>query len=74
MISEVNEITPELEAMTGDADSRLGTGGMQTKLHAARLALEGNIELVIANGSDPDILYDIVEGKAVGTWFKCKDI
>ncbi len=72
LIHEVNEITDELEAMTGGAGSSLGTGGMQTKLHAAKLALEGNIEMVIANGKDPDILYDIVEGKPVGTRFKRK--
>lgn len=70
LIAEVNEITPELEAMTGGAGSSLGTGGMHTKLHAARLAMEAGVEMVIANGSDPDILYDIVEGKSVGTRFK----
>ena len=58
--------------MTGGAGSKLGTGGMQTKLHAAQLALDGGIEMVIANGSDPDILYDIVAGKAIGTRFKRK--
>ncbi len=72
LISEVNEITPELEAMTGGAGSSLGTGGMQTKLHAARLAIEGGVLMVIANGSDPNIIYDIVEGKSVGTLFRGK--
>lgn len=72
LISAVDEITPELEAMTGGAGSSLGTGGMQTKIHAARLATENGVEMVIANGSDPDILYDIVEGKSVGTRFKRK--
>ena len=72
LISAVDEITPELEAMTGGAGSNLGTGGMQTKIHAARLATENGVEMVIANGSDPDILYDIVEGKNVGTRFKRK--
>lgn len=72
LISAVDEITPELEAMTGGAGSNLGTGGMQTKIHAARLATENGVEMVIANGSDPDILYDIVEGKSVGTRFKRK--
>ncbi len=72
LIDTVDEITPELEAMTGGAGSNLGTGGMQTKIHAARLATENGVEMVIANGSDPDILYDIVEGKNVGTRFKRK--
>ena len=74
LISTVEEITPELEAMTGGAGSSLGTGGMQTKLHAARLATENGVEMVIANGSDPDILYDIVAGETVGTRFKRKEI
>lgn len=69
LISVVEKITPELEAMTGGAGSSLGTGGMHTKLSAAKLATENGVEMVIANGSDPDILYDIVEGKSVGTRF-----
>ncbi len=73
LISAVEEITPELEAMTGGAGSALGTGGMQTKLHAARIATASGVEMVIANGSNPNVLYDIVEGKNVGTRFKRKE-
>lgn len=72
LISVVDEITPELEAMTGGAGSTLGTGGMHTKLHAARLATENGVEMVIANGSEPAVLYDIVEGKPVGTRFNAR--
>ena len=46
-----------------------GTGGMATKLHAARLALDAGIDMVIANGSRMEALYDIVDGKDVGTRF-----
>ncbi len=65
----IEKITPEIVNMTGGAGSPLGTGGMQTKLHAAEIATENGIDMVIANGKDPDILYDIVDGKSVGTRF-----
>ena len=69
LLHTVNEITPEIENMTGGAGSTLGTGGMQTKINAAKIANQKGVDMVIANGSDPDILYDIVEGKDVGTIF-----
>lgn len=69
LLDEVNEITPEIIAMTGGAVTNLGTGGMQTKLHAAQIATDNGIEMVIANGKEPEILYDIVNGEKVGTRF-----
>lgn len=42
---------------------------MRTKLHAAQICTEKNCDMIIANGEKPDILYDIVDGKAVGTRF-----
>ncbi len=69
LLSTVREITPEIEAMTGDTAGSLGTGGMHTKLHAAHLAVENGVDMVIANGKNPVILYDIVAGKPVGTRF-----
>ena len=56
-------------ALGGKAGSALGTGGMATKLSAARLCTENGCDMVIANGSHPEYLYDIVEGKSVGTRF-----
>ena len=53
--------------------SELATGGMRTKIHAAEIATENGIEMVIANGNDPKILYDIVDGKQVGTRFYGKE-
>ena len=73
LLTVVEGITPEIEAMTGGAGSKLGTGGMQTKIHAARIATDAGIEMVIANGQDPAVLYDIVEGKSVGTRFVAKE-
>lgn len=69
LLSVVREITPEIEAMTGGAGSSLGTGGMRTKLQAARMATACGIDMVIANGRNPKLLYDIAEGRTAGTRF-----
>lgn len=62
-------LTPEIEALAGCAGSALGTGGMATKLRAARLTEQAGIEMVIANGADPSVLYRIFDGEPVGTRF-----
>ncbi len=72
LLHTVKEITPEIEKMIGGAGSELGTGGMATKINAAKIANEKGTDMVIANGKDPDILYDIVDGKDVGTLFKAR--
>ena len=69
LIEEVREITPEIMALAGGAGSSLGTGGMATKLSAAKIIMESGGDMVIANGQDPEILYDIMEGKNSGTRF-----
>lgn len=69
LIHRVSAVTPELEAMAGGAGTWRGTGGMATKLHAARLALDAGIDMVIANGEHMEALYDIVAGRDVGTRF-----
>jgi glutamate 5-kinase len=48
----------------------LGTGGMATKVQAAKIATEAGIDTVVMNGNDPKKLYDLLEGKKVGTLFK----
>ena len=55
--------------MAGGAGTWRGTGGMATKLNAAQLCLEAGIDMVIANGSNMEAVYDIVAGKDVGTRF-----
>lgn len=72
-ISEVPEITPEIEALAGGAGSERGTGGMHTKVNAAKIATEAGMDMVVANGRRPEILYDIVDGKRVGTRFLRKN-
>ena len=69
LIDVVPEITPEIIACAGGKGSALGTGGMATKLRAAQICTEGGIDMVIANGASPSVLYDIVAGNAVGTKF-----
>ena len=69
LVPTVERITPEIEASVGGAGSKLGTGGMQTKLCAAKTVTAAGIDMVIANGEDPDVLYDIVAGNKVGTRF-----
>ena len=69
LISRVDEVTAEVEALAGGAGSSLGTGGMATKLRAAKMVTRAGCDMVIANGGTPTNLYDIVEGKSVGTRF-----
>ena len=69
LIEEVRAITPEIMALAGGAGSALGTGGMATKLSAAKIIMEAGGDMVIANGKEPQILYDIIDGKNSGTRF-----
>ena len=69
LLTEVHGITPEIIALAGGKGSSLGTGGMMTKLRAAQLANDAGLDMIIASGADPDLLYDIIEGKPVGTRF-----
>ena len=69
LIREVREMTDEIRALGGGAGSGLGTGGMQTKLRAASMCMERGIDMIITRGDRPSLLYDCVEGKAVGTRF-----
>ncbi len=70
LIERIDKITPELEELAGGKGSALGTGGMVTKLNAAKIATACGIDMIIANGANPAVLYDIVEHKSVGTLFK----
>ncbi|MCQ5078908.1 glutamate 5-kinase [Gemmiger formicilis] len=69
LIPVVEEITPEIEQLAGGVGSSLGTGGMLTKVTAAKRATAAGVDMIITNGSHAEVLYDIVEGKSVGTRF-----
>jgi glutamate 5-kinase len=70
IIHEVKCITDDIKAIAGGAGSRRGTGGMITKIKAAEIANNAGSDMIIANGYDPDVLYDIFEGKQIGTLFR----
>ena len=69
LIPVVKEITPEIERLAGGAGSSLGTGGMLTKVIAAKRATNAGVDMIITNGAHAEVLYDILEGKPVGTKF-----
>jgi glutamate 5-kinase len=67
-IPEVRAITPEIEAMAGDAGTELSKGGMKTKVQAAKIALASGTHMVITSGKPLHPLRQIAEG-APATWF-----
>ena len=69
LIPEVHEITPEMKSGAGGGGSALSTGGMATKLVAADICMQAGTDMVILNGSRPALLYDVLEGKSIGTRF-----
>ena len=69
LVPLVEEITPEILALADGAGSALGTGGMSTKLRAAQMVTAEGADMVIANGSHPELLYDIADGRPAGTRF-----
>lgn len=69
LISRVENIE-KVQGNATNAVTNVGTGGMVTKLEAAKIANGAGISMLIANGNNIDALYDIIEGKKVGTLFK----
>ena len=74
LISVVHGVDNHLLSLAGSSASHLGTGGMVTKLEAAKICLSCGCDMVIANGNEPKNLYDILEGKMVGTTFTEKPL
>ncbi len=68
-MERITAIDEKMQALAGGAGSRRGTGGMKTKLQAAKLATAQGIDTVVTNGKRPSALYDILKGKNVGTLF-----
>ena len=69
LLPVVRRVDEEIKKLAGVSSTTQGTGGMVTKLRAAEICLDCGCEMVIANGNNPAALYDIVEGKPVGTRF-----
>ena len=70
LISHIEKIDDSVRALAGASASNQGTGGMVTKLRAAEICTASGCDMVIANGKNPSSLYDILDGKSVGTTFK----
>ncbi len=69
LLSEIESITPEIEKRAGGAGSRFGTGGMFTKIQAAKIATAAGIPLLIVNGKSHSIIGDVLNGAQKGTIF-----
>ena len=69
LIERITEIDEGVQSLAGGAGSQRGTGGMKTKLQAAKLATAQGIDTIITNGKNPSALYEIVKGGSVGTLF-----
>ncbi len=69
VIPIVKKIDEHIMRMAGGAGSSLGTGGMATKINAAKIATEAGIDMIIMNGRDPENIYDLFDNKDIGTVF-----
>jgi glutamate 5-kinase len=72
LISTVETLTPEIEHMARPTGSFLGTGGMVSKLQAAKIAMASGFGMVLAAGHEPSVLLDILDGAEIGTYFKAR--
>lgn len=73
IVPEVAEITPEIEASAGGVGSARGTGGMATKIQAAKAATSSGIHLVIASGTDKNAITRVLQGEELGTLFVSRE-
>ncbi len=72
LIHTVEELNDDIFALAGGTGTSRGTGGMITKLHAADIAAKAGIDTVVMNGSDPEDIYKVLDGRQLGTLFKAK--
>lgn len=69
LIPDVHTLDEKILALGGGSGTSLGTGGMATKLQAAKICMEAGCDMIITNGSHPTNLYAIIDGESVGTLF-----
>jgi glutamate 5-kinase len=72
LIREVERVTPEIERVAGGAGGQMGTGGMVTKVEAAKAATERGIDVILMSGRDPLRVYEALRGEEVGTFFRAQ--
>lgn len=68
-IHNLDHVTSNIEAGAAGTSTRFGTGGMITKLRAAKMMMEDGRQMVLCNGRDPKIIINILKGQAIGTHF-----
>ncbi len=73
LIRRVDEITPEIEALAGDTGTKLGSGGMTTKIQAAKISYSFGIPMIVTDGSRNNVLREIIGGDYPGTLFVPRD-
>ena len=73
LIEGITDITPEIEELAGGAGSKLGTGGMYTKIQAAKIAVNAGVTMVIASGALEGVVRNILSGENIGTIFPAKE-
>jgi glutamate 5-kinase len=73
-IAIVEQIDESIQKLAGDTTGEIGTGGMRTKVEAARTATDAGIKTVIASGRRPDVVKQVVEGAAIGTTFMPRQV
>ena len=73
LIPEVREITPDIEKLAGGAGSAAGTGGMRTKIEAAKIATRSGVTMVVASGEEAGAIRTVLNGEAVGTLFPARE-
>lgn len=69
LIEKITKIDDKILALAGGSGSNLGTGGMVTKLQAAKICMNCGCDMIITNGNNPSVIYDILDGKNIGTTF-----
>ncbi|MBE0448509.1 MAG: glutamate 5-kinase [Actinobacteria bacterium] len=69
LIEVVDDITSEIESLAGGVGTNFGSGGMTTKIQAARIAAFAQVGMIIAHGRRESVLIDIMDAKKIGTFF-----
>lgn len=74
LIKQISSIDKDVQSLASGAGSRRGRGGMKTKLKAAQLATAQGIDTIISNGKNPSVLYEIIKGGSIGTFFMGRNL
>lgn len=73
LLSEITDITPDIEELAGGPGTMRGTGGMHTKIQAAKIAVNSGVAMVVATGGREGIVREVLEGNNIGTIFISKE-